>query len=179
MALAQKMESYNRAVDGSAARALPREQYGVRPEPKTAARPRKISRGAVVVGIAGWACVMAFSMALVQRTAQVQAEIDGITKARSELAGYEASNRELANSLETQVSVGKVQEWADAHQMKRPTVVNKLTTDSTAVAARPAPATAPAPAQTPQVAANGGFWSTLKGYFASLGSAPAKTAASR
>jgi hypothetical protein len=132
---------------------------------------------------------MAFSLTLVQRTAQVQTEIDVITKARAELAGYEVSNRELANKLETQVSVGKVQEWADAHQMKRPTVVNKLTAAPGQVAARPAPAPAqaspapaqasPALAQASPVAANGGFWSIVKGYIASLGSAPAKTAASR
>jgi hypothetical protein len=173
MALAQKMESYNRATDGNTARALPREDRGVRPETKTAARPRKISRGAIAVGLAGWACVMAFSMTLVHRTAQVQQETAAITQARADLAGVEVSNRELANQLETQVSVGKVQQWADAHQMKRPTVVNKLTLDPTAVASRPEQA----PAQAPPVAANSGMWSTLKGYFASLGAAPDKTAA--
>jgi hypothetical protein len=162
MALAQKIDAYSRTVEGSAARALPSDDRAVRTESRPAPKPKKqVSRKLIAAGAAGWLGVMGFAMALVYTSTQIQGQTAAITKLRAELSVQEVANRDLANRLETQVSVEKVQGWATAHQMARPTVINQLKGTPTAVAAKPEPA---APPQV-QPGAVSSLWSTLKSYF--------------
>ncbi len=167
MALARNLSSLQRAVDGSAARALPDTQRTRRPEPRAAApRRKKRPRRLLVAAGLSWACLVAFSLVVVHRNTLVLREMSRITELQEQLAKVEAQNQELEAKITEAVSVAEVERWARDHGMVRPESVQTLVGDPSAVAPRPAVAEsreAPGTAE-----AKAGFWTSLQRYFARL-----------
>lgn len=166
MALAQKMNGYDRTMEGNTARALPSIERDQRPAPRPAVRKQNRNvRRALVFSALGWAFAMACALVLIQRNTLMAAENSAIMKDKEAMVQLEAQNQELKTKLEQAVSVEEVERWAQTHGMQRPQVVKSLA-GSPAVAAVQPEAPKPAAQAAPKAAQPKGFWSAVSSYFA-------------
>lgn len=162
MSLARQISTLERHMEGNAARTLP----SVEREPRTTVRPvvRKAKTGvaAIVLGSLGWLTVLALSLFVVHRNTLVLAETNALTGKQETLARLEQHIQEKSSMVN--VPIERVEEWARAHNMKRPITVNAVTPDRNAAAPMPAaPVTMAAAQPAPQ---SGGLYAAVKGFFA-------------
>lgn len=171
MALAQKLAIEDRMMDGSAARPLPQIEREPRRAPK--ARPAtRTKKGikSVVLGTLGWLLIVGVCLFVVHSNTAVLAETGKITDLRDQLAQEQRKTEELKTTIVAEQSLQKVDEWAAAHGMIRPTNIKTVAGDPTAVAVRPQPAAQPAAQPAPRGA------SILDAIKAAMASLSGKTA---
>lgn len=163
MSVARQMDLVERSVEGSAAKSLPSVERA--PRPAARPRPKKRSMGGVAVMSLGWVLVLALSLTVVHRNTLVLKERGEITALNEQIRLEELEVAERETQLARTQSMERVEEWAKANGMVRPTNIKAVAPDPTAVASnapvmqpqQPAPATAVAEAK-------GSFLESVKSY---------------
>jgi cell division protein FtsL len=156
------MDLVERSVEGSAAKSLPSVERAPRPAAKP--RAKKRSMGGVAAMSLGWVLVLALSLTVVHRNTLVLKERGEITALNEQIRLEELEVAERETQLARTQSMERVEEWAKANGMIRPTNIKAVAPDPTAVAVN-APVMQQQPAPAPAVAeAKGSFLESVKSY---------------